>query len=137
VTATPYRAEAPAPFTPQTAPTPILVDLFPAQVTLPAPPTPTPTDAPSTLSSTLYPARLIITADPDAPTAPSTVYVFTDSSAGPALLYSAPATARTGDNRQGETTTPEGPLSYQKAGGCGCGSALKSFAPFTHPYSVA
>ena len=59
-----------------------------------------------------------------------TVYVFTDSSYGPALLYSGVVTASEGNKQDITITTPDGVLTSVKAGGCGCGSRLRGFKPF-------
>ena len=130
------RTLTPAPFLPVQAPTAILIDLFPAEVTLP----PTTTTPDTELSDTISKSRLIVTADPDS-LAPNHLYVFADSTIGPAIVYSTPlpdsAAARTGSNREGTITAPEGSITFTKSGSCGCGSALKSFAPFSNPYSVA
>ena len=134
MTTTTYRSTTPEAFSAVSASTAILVDFFPATAIIPSPdPDPDPE-----LPKTLSPVRLIITANPDT-TLPDRIHIFSDSSAGPALVYSAPTDpdSRTGNNHTGTITVPDGTLSYTKAGGCGCGSALKSFQPFTHPYSVA
>ena len=90
----------------------ITADLFPAQITNP--------DHPK--------ARAIITT--------TTLYIFQDSPQGPIPLLTAPILEVHGDPRNGfdvylTTRNTPTPVSIRPATGCGCGSHLPNFRPFT------
>lgn len=127
----------------------IRADVFPATVTV-APPDP---DSPSasTLTHPLPPThrrlekvRVVVTLDQ--------VLIFEDSSQGPQLIFSERLQDYTPPPKRGQTIrTMHAPreatlltdsgktLAFSRSAGCGCGSQLKSFNPFstTTSYSLA
>lgn len=106
----------------------IRLDLFPAIVKSPD----------NSVFFTHDKARVIVTTD--------ALYIFTDSPNGPAVALKARLSSAHGDRRTGytltylppadETTTPPTPrslvtLTVTPSDGCGCGSKLRAFTPFT------
>jgi hypothetical protein len=91
------------------------LDVVPVVLTL------TPADGPS---RTIGKARVIVTAD--------RVYVYVDSSSGPAEAYSGRIDSIDGRNTTGwQVVAASGDvLFFRRGGGCLCGSQLKSFRPF-------
>jgi hypothetical protein len=106
----------------------IRLDLFPAQVSSPD----------NSVYFTHDKARVIVTTD--------ALFIFTDSPAGPAVALKARLSSAHGDRKDGYTLTyfpppdtstePPTPralatLKVTPSGGCGCGSKLRAFTPFT------
>lgn len=93
------------------------------------------TDPRSDGSELLQSVRVIVTDD--------TAYIYQDSADGPVLVfrerlaeYTPPPHPRTqrlsSPPREASLTTDSGKtMSFRKSGGCGCGSRLKTFNPFT------
>jgi hypothetical protein len=79
---------------------------------------------------TAYPARVVVSSAPDGDPSSEVLHIFADSEFGPARIYSAPVLSRSGSHREGVVATPDGEVSFRRASGCGCGSALKVFRPF-------
>lgn len=102
-------------------------DVFPATVTVTSPESQTP--------QVFDKSRVILTMD--------TAYVFQDSPTGPALVYSAPVneydpgvpihrrTRGTPARMPSATLSDGSSLTFVSSSGCGCGSRLKSFDPFS------
>lgn len=107
----------PQPYTTQPGRVVVTTDVFPAVVTF------------QFIPQTVTKARVVLTQG-------GTVYVFTDSSYGPALLYSGVVTASEGSRQSMTITTPDGVLTSEKSGGCGCGSRLRGFKPFEQSIRV-
>ena len=107
----------PQPYTTQPGRVAVVADIFPATVNF------------QFVPQTVTKARFVLTQA-------GTVYVFTDSSYGPALLYSGVVTASEGVKKDMTITTPDGVLTSVKAGGCGCGSRLRGFRPFEQSINV-
>lgn len=115
-----------------TAPAPraVLLDLFPAFLEDSA--LPPPHRLPQ------HPVRVLLTAalPSDPPSDPDLrLTAWADTSAGPAPVLDVPVSSapaphgRTGDHRSGtlrSAADPSRTFSYGRAGGCGCGSALRS-----------
>lgn len=69
------------------------------------------------------PSRAIVTDD--------SVYVYMDSAAGPAEVYSARIDDFQGRRTTGYTAVSDSTdISINRASGCGCGSRLRGFRPF-------
>lgn len=112
----------------------IRTDVFPATVQVTTP-------ADGVLPQVFEKARVILTTD--------TVLVYQDSPTGPALVYSerlasydpgVPVHRRTRGTpaRMPSATTDSGSeVTFTRSGGCGCGSRLKSFDPFSTTLNVA
>lgn len=104
-------------------------DVFPATVTVTTPESPTP--------QVFEKSRVVLTTD--------TAYVFQDSPKGPDLVYSSPLNeydpgvpihrrTRSTPARMPSALLADGSsLTFVRSAGCGCGSRLKGFDPFSHP----
>lgn len=113
-------ASPPTPVHPPRSSAPqIRADLFPARVTSPD----------GSVIFTHDNARVIITED--------SLFIFVDSPGGPALAVNARLDEITGDRKTGYTARYASPggnpavLQFSPSGGCGCGSRLRSFTPWT------
>lgn len=108
-------------------------DVFPANVTI---------SKPNTSETQRYDkARIVFTMD--------AVYVFQDAPTGPELVYTERLASfdpgvplhrrkRGLPPRQASAITDSGAeVSFMRTGGCGCGSRLKSFSPFSVINAVA
>lgn len=116
----------------------IRADVFPAMLAIAPPESETRATTLGTLPDTIRvveKVRVIVTLD--------RIVVFADSAKGPHVIFSermddyvAPMkatrqTIRTMGPTEAQVTTSSGKtLAFRKAGGCGCGSKLKSFDPF-------
>ena len=70
-----------------------------------------------------YPkARAIVTAD--------SILVLVEGGTSTAVLYEARMEDVTFDGRSATVTTEDGTVTISRAGGCGCGSRLRSYRPF-------
>ena len=96
---------------PETSPI-ITRDLVPAEVTLPD-------------STLLSPARAVLTKE--------RLYVWVDGPSGVTLAFEAPYDPIDTNlvSQPWVIATSDGPVHVNRGRGCGCGSPLKTFAPFT------
>jgi hypothetical protein len=123
----------------------VRADVFPAVITLAPPDSPqraTNQGRPPEDHRRLDKCRVVVTLDQ--------VLIFQDASGGPQLIfserlasYTAPPPTRSltirsqGQFREATATTDSGKtLSFARQGGCGCGSRLRSFDPFSATYST-
>jgi hypothetical protein len=69
-------------------------------------------------------ARAIITAD-------RLLVLVENGARGAGVLYDEKLEDLAGDRRQIVATTADGEITISRAGGCGCGSSLRSYRPFS------
>jgi hypothetical protein len=110
---------------------------------LPRPRTHTPVAEPTQIRFDIYPAtvafsfgshmfnkvRAIVTADQ--------VVVLVDDQGGPSELYSGKLENIQGTRRHVQVETADGVITIERAQGCGCGSHLKNYKPFTRAARIA
>jgi hypothetical protein len=113
----------------------IRADVFPARVSVTHP------NDPAQTPTLFDKARLIVTTD--------TVYVYQDSPSGPELVYTERLASydagvpvhrrtRTMPAREASAVTDSGAeVTFARASGCGCGSRLKYFDPWSAQLSTA
>lgn len=92
-------------------------DVFPANVTF-------------SFATHNYPkVRSIVTADE--------IIVLVDGAYAPAVLYRGYLEDVVGNQAQVVATTSDGEITISRAQGCGCGSRLRSYRPFTQTMALA
>jgi len=96
---------------------PVRVDVFPATVRF------------SWMDNPYAKVRAILTADE--------ALMLVEATGGPAVLYTGRLEDVTGDRQTVTATTADGDITITRAGGCGCGSKLRAYRPFTRTVRMA